>query len=110
MRRTREQLRLACKSTAKLNKSERQVIKRFKQREAERQVIKRVKDAMQRKHKRKRIKMNAKAGHRGRTLALLALERLALAGLVQRTSVFVEDEMLRYTRTCQLFPSSTRRH
>ena len=79
MRRTREQLRLASKSTAKLNKSERQVIKR-------------VKDAMQRKHKRKRIKMNAKAGHRGRTLALLALERLALAGLVQRTSVFVEDE------------------
>ena len=54
MRRTREQLRLASKSTAKLNKSERQVIKRFKQREAERQVIKRVKDAMQRKHKRKR--------------------------------------------------------
>ena len=97
MRRTREQLRLASKSTAKLNKSERQVIKRFKQREAERQVIKRVKDAMQRKHKRKRIKMNAKAGHRGRTLALLALERLALAGLVQRTSVFVEDEMLRYS-------------
>ena len=90
MRRTREQLRLACKSTAKLNKSERQVIKRFKQREAERQVIKRVKDAMQRKHKRKRIKMNAKG-------ALLALERLALAGLVQRTSVFVEDEMLRYS-------------
>ena len=80
MRRTREQLRHT---------------KRFKQREDERQVIKRVKDAMQRKHKRKRFKMNAKAGHRGRTLALLALERLALAGLVQRTSVFVEDEMFR---------------
>ena len=34
--------------------------------------------------------MNAKAGHKGWTLALLALERLALAG-------FVEDEMLRYS-------------
>ena len=74
MRRTREQLRLACKSTAKLNKSERQVIKRFKQREAERQVIKRVKDTMQRKHKRKRIKMNAK----GALVALLEACRCAL--------------------------------
>ena len=90
MRRTREQLRLACKSTAKLNKSERQVIKRFKQREAERQVIKRVKDTMQRKHKRKRIKMNAKG-------ALLALERLALAG-------FVEDEMCLLKTKCSVIP------
>ena len=96
-------------------------------------------NAEQRKRTRKEIKRNASASHSGRTLALLALERLALAGLVQRTSVFVEDETLRYstrrtrthlpvkaaetaspdltcqlspssTRTCQLSPSSTRRH
>ena len=92
MRRTREQLRLASKSTAKLNKSERQVIKRFKQREAERRKLVMANNAEQRKRTRKEIKRNT-----GRTLALLALERLALAGLVQRTSVFVEDETLRYS-------------
>ena len=81
-------------------------------------------NAEQRKRTRKEIKRNASASHSGWTLALLALERLALAGLVQRTSVFVEDETLRYstrrTRThlpvkaaetaSQLSPSSTRRH
>ena len=54
-------------------------------------------NAEQRKRTRKEIKRNASARHSGRTLALLALERLALAGLVQRTSVFVEDETLRYS-------------
>ena len=54
-------------------------------------------NAEQRKRTRKEIKRNASASHSGRTLALLALERLALAGLVQRTSVFVEDETLRYS-------------
>ena len=73
MRRTREQLRLASKSTAKLNKSERQVIKRFKQREAERRKLVMANNAEQRKRTRKEIKRNT-----GRTLALLALERLAL--------------------------------
>ena len=77
----------ASKSTAKLNKSERQVIKRFKQREAERRKLVMANNAEQRKRTRKEIKRNASARHSGRTLALLALERLALAGLVQRTSV-----------------------
>ena len=54
-------------------------------------------NAEQRKRTRKEIKRNASASHSSWTLALLALERLALAGLVQRTSVFVEDEMLRYS-------------
>ena len=86
MRRTREQLRLASKSTAKLNKSERQVIKRFKQREAERRKLVMANNAEQRKRTRKEIKRNASASHSGRTLALLALERLALAGLAGSSS------------------------